>query len=462
MRFKKLSLILSGCLMVGALAGCGNSNKETTTTTDGNDTENKVEETVETKVLKVAAFEGGYGKVHWEKIAEKFEATHEGVDVQLTIASNLEEIIRPQIQAGNIPDFIYLSTGKTEALTETFIKEQALIDLTDVLNMTVPGESVTVKDKILPGFLDTAATNPYGDGKTYLAPLFYSPTGLFYNKGLFTEKGYEEPKTWDELFALGDKAKADGIATFSYATSGYFDSVIPAMLASSGGVKAFEDAMNYSDGFWYSDSAQKVLETIAKIGNGYLESSVVANANPQGFKNNQQLILDNKALFIPNGTWLTDEMADAPRADGFEWGFMAYPAFEDGGDAYSLNYLEQMYIPSEAKNADLAKEFMAYMYSDEAVGIIAENAKAVVPVKGAIDIASKYLDPLQIELFSVYDSGAKPVMGGFAATEPVEGLNFGDIYTGTVDSIMTGDKTVADWQKSLQDASDKLRAAIIK
>ena len=131
--------------------------------------------------------------------------------------------------------------------------------------MTVPGEDVTVKDKILPGFLETSSTAPYGDGKVYLAPLFYSPTGLFYNKGLFEEKGYEVPKTWDEFFALGDKAKSEGIYLFAYPTAGYFDSVMPAMLAASGGIEAFNKAMNYEEGFWTSDDATRVLEIIAKL-----------------------------------------------------------------------------------------------------------------------------------------------------------------------------------------------------
>ena len=194
----------------------------------------------------------------------------------------------------------------------------------------------------------------------------------------------------------------------------------------------------------------------------YLEPSVVANANNQNFKKNQQLVLDNKALFIPNGSWLPGEMKDAPRADGFEWGFMAYPATKTGGKQYAVNFIEQMYVPKDAKNANLAMEFMAYMYSDEAVKIIAENAKGVVPVKGAIDLAKSYLDPTQVELFQVYDKGALPVIENFVATTPVEGLNYSDVYVGTIDSIMTGKKTVSDWQKSLVEASDKLRAAIIK
>ena len=87
--------------------------------------------------------------------------SHEGVKVELTVASNLEEVIRPQIQSGNIPDLVYLATGRPDALTETFIKDQSLSDLTGLLNKKIPGEDVTVKEKIFTGILDTSATNPY-------------------------------------------------------------------------------------------------------------------------------------------------------------------------------------------------------------------------------------------------------------------------------------------------------------
>ena len=79
----------------------------------------------------------------------------------------------------------------------------------------------------------------------------------------------------------------------------------------------------------HQKEAKQALDVVGKLKN-YLEPSVVANANNQGFTKNQQLILDDKALFIPNGTWLPDEMKDAPRTEGFEWGFMPYLAFESG------------------------------------------------------------------------------------------------------------------------------------
>ena len=62
--------------------------------------------------------------------------------------------------------------------------------------------------------------------------------------------------------------------------------------------------------------------------------------------------------------------------------------------------------------------------------------------------------------YSIYDNGATAVMGGFASTEPVEGVNMLDTLCGTVNSIVSGDKTVVEWQTAVEEASDKLRAAM--
>ena len=78
------------------------------------------------------------------------------------------------MQGGDYPDVIHLATGREAGLTEQFINDKLIADITDVLDMTIPGEDVTVGDKIIEGFTDTSATNPYNDGKTYLAPMFYS------------------------------------------------------------------------------------------------------------------------------------------------------------------------------------------------------------------------------------------------------------------------------------------------
>lgn len=121
------------------------------------------------------------------------------------------------------------------------------------------------------------------------------------------------------------------------------------LLSVTGGPEFFNEAMTYQKGAWSSKEATEAFDTVGKLAK-YTATTTVANANDNDFTKNQQLILDDKAIFMPNGTWVPGEMKDAPRADGFEWGMTALPAFESGGDSYSYTFFEQMWMPTGAAN----------------------------------------------------------------------------------------------------------------
>ncbi len=442
-----VSIGLASTLLLASLAGCSSKEDAGSGSTGGKKT-----------TLTVAALESAYEADMWKEIVKAFEAENEGVKVELIIDKNLEDVIGPKMKAGNYPDVVHLATGRPAALTETMIKDNALRDLTAVMDMKVPGENVTVKDKILPGFLDTSLTKPYSDGKTYLAPMFYGPCGLFYNAGLFEAKGWSVPATWDEMWALAEAAKAEGIALFTYPTTGYFDSFFYAMMYSVGGDEFFKKVTSYSEGVWDSDEATQIFNTMAKLAT-YTEKTTVANANNDNFTKNQQLILDNKALFMPNGNWVIGEMAEAPRKEGFKWGFVPLPAFKEGGDLYSYTFFEQVWSPKESKNQELANQFIAFLYSDKAADIFREKGKggAYQPIDGITD---KMSDEAKL-MYGVYNDGkVKPALGAFATTDPVEGVSMADSLFGTFNSIVSGDKSVDDWRAAVKSASDALRAAL--
>ena len=445
---KRITALLLCAIICAGFVGCGRGRNDGDVTV-GSDGKTDGKKTV----LKVAALESAYGADVWREICEDFEKVYEGVEVELTIDKNIEDVIGSKMKAKDYPDVVYLATGRPAGLTETMIKESALTELSDLADRKIPGEDGNVGDKLLDNFISTSATNPYADGKTYLAPVFYGPCGLFYNAGLFKEKGWSVPETWDEMWELGDKAKSEGIYLFTYPTAGYMDSFMYALLAQAGGIEFFDKCMNYEEGIWDSDQAKSAFDTAGKL-LSYTEPTTVANANNENYLKNQQLILDNKAIFMPNGTWVSGEMKDASRADGFEWGFMALPAAK-GDDRYSYNYFEQVWIPKEAAHTDVAKDFIAYLYSDNAVEKFAE-AGAVQPVKG---VSSMLSDELKL-YYSIYDNGAKAVMGQFVATDPVEGVSMSASLFETVNSVVSGDKTVNEWRSRTAEASDKLRAAL--
>ena len=418
---KGLALILA-VVMTLALVACGGNNGANnaggnagnanaggnSTADNGGDAGSDSGEAV---TIKVAALESAYEETYpgmWQEVCDAFTA-QTGINVELTLERNLEDVIGAAMQGGEYPDVIHLATGREAALTEQFIKDKNIADITDVLSMTVPGEDVTVSDKLAAGFTETSITNPYGDGKTYLAPMFYSPCGLFYNAGLFEEKGWEVPTTWDEMWELGDKAAAEGISLFTYPTTGYFDTFFPTMMYAAGGADFFERATHYEEGIWDTPEAQQLFDIIAKLAT-YTNPITPAQANDQDFTMNQQLVLDNKA-----------------------------------------------WIPAGAENIDAGKQFLAFLYSDTACEIFAKGG-AIQPVVGIADM----LEGDNKMFYSIYDNGAKAAMGGFAAYNSVPGLgSVREVFFDPINSLVEGTLTKEDWVASVKAASDQMRANLV-
>ena len=406
------------------------------------------------ETLEVAALEGGYGVEMYTELVAAYEKLNPDIDVVLQTSKSLEDEITPNMKAGRYPDVVVLGQGRAAGLTESLIKDEALEDLTPVLDATVPGESVTVGEKLTAGIVGGLNTNPYGTDETYLMPMFYSPTGLFYDQNLLATHGWTVPTTWDEMFALGDEAEAEGISLFTYPTSGYLDSFFFALLADVGGTDFYTDVMTYDEDVWNTPEADEVLDIATRL-LSYAAPTTVGYANEQDFTKNQQSILDGKTIFMPNGTWIVNEMAEAPRTDGFEWGLTPLPAVSEGADRFITTSVESVWVPSAAKNKDAALDFVAYLYSDEAAEIFA-GSDAIQPIEGLADT----LEGENATFYQVYDEpGVSALLGGFASTAPVEGVDIKGTLFGSADSIISGDRTEAQWQEDISAASEKLRQA---
>ena len=308
---KKIIALLLVLAMALSLVACGNGNKpaETKPQSGNNDAGNNDAGNNEAVTIKVAAIETAYGSQVWADVCAAFEA-ETGIKVELTTDKNLEDVISAPMQNGEFPDVVHLATGRPAGLTEQLVKQNALHPLTNMLNLTIPGETVKVSEKIAGGFTDNNIVAPYGDGVTYMAPMFYSPCGLFYNAKLFEEKGWEVPTTWDEMWALGDLAAAEGIALFTYPTAGYYDAFMFALMNAIGGPEFFNAITTYEEGAWDSEEGKALLDILAKLAT-YTHPNTPAQANNQDFTKNQLMVMTNDALFMPNGTWITGEMAGA-------------------------------------------------------------------------------------------------------------------------------------------------------
>jgi len=405
------------------------------------------------KELRIAVFEGGRGKEYWNAVKKRFEEDYPGVTVSIVSSPKIMDIIKPQIVTGNPPDLIHVAELEATGTIQAMIRDRLLLDLTDIFEGNALDADIPLKDKIIDGLLDYA--KPKGDGKIYSAPFYNSPMGLIYNQTLFEQKGWKVPQTWDEFLELGEVAKADGRSLFVYQGlhPGYNESVFWPAVASLGGLDLIRKIQQYDEGVFETDAVRTVMElydTIAK--RGYILPGTVAMTHIQA----QTAFLQGKALFIPCGIWIENEMEGVPREEGFEFGFLAPPSFHAMDQRYVMSYLDSMYIPAKAKNIDLAKEFIRYQYNDDIVKLNAELTKGTIAIKNGAEIAKPYISPVFYESTHVFNTGVKPIIFQWKPA-PLSSNSMHDDLWYSIGDIMNRTMTVDQWQTRLEATSSKFR-----
>ena len=329
------------------LAACGGSSSSTASSAASSAATSAAAENV---TIKVAAIETGYGAEMWKKVTEAFTA-QTGIKVDLTTDKKLEDVIGPSMQGGDYPDVVHLATGREAALTEQFIKGNLIADITDVLSMTVPGESKKVSEKIAGGFTDTSLTNPYGDGKTYLAPMFYSPCGLFYNAGFLKEKGWEVPTTWDEMVDTCSKIREiTGAPAFGW------DNLAGSFMTL---VKQFGGRYTDQNGnIYFANEDADVALKVLNLWKDNVDRGIWRTAGEDMFFSgpfaNQQV-----QMYLSSGNEGEFINMKIPESAKFEWSCAPIPQFEDGTKA---DYAEGFLISMLDNTNDLATRWASWIF----------------------------------------------------------------------------------------------------
>lgn len=453
---KKISIIflLVGVLGLSLFTGCTKKDDKPVT---GNQekaqgTKEAEEDAKEPEVIEIAVFEGGYGKVFYEEAIKSFEKDYPNYTVEMIASPKIEDIIKPRLVAGNPPDMLVeFDLGKLGTLAS----DGALATLNDVFGENVPGEDIALNEKIINGVLQ-AACMPLKDNSIYYAPTSTGVSGFYYNKALFRDNSWDVPKTWDEFFMLGDKAKEKGIALYTY--QGLYPSynsmaLLPA-IRSHAGEKAMDSIFAYEEGAWEDPKVVETLEVFEKIAYGdYLMEGTVAMNHTQA----QTEWLNDKALFIPIGVWVETEMKDAI-PEGFEFGFTPVPTFTKEEKQFVNSGYGFNVIPAKAKNVEGAKKLLAYFYTDEMVKGYAKHNNAVLAVDNAMDIIGDIIPASVSDAIKTLEF-AMPFVEGWYPTPPTQ-VNMSDEIYNPISSLMNEEIHVDEWVKRIEKATKKLREDI--
>jgi len=421
-------------------------------------------------VLNIAVFEGGFGRDFWIDLNERFEAANPGVTVNMQISPDIESILAPQLAVGEMPDIMVMQPNFGFMISMT--QNEEFLDLTNFFNNTevLDRPGVMMRDIIVPGMLESTAFAPYGDGRIFFAPLHAGPMGPVYNITLFEEKGWTPPTTWDEWFAMdamlddpanhaaiGTGTERRSIFTYQGIHPGYLESILWPAIAGAGGMSAINAIENYEEGSWDNPAVRQVLQNLARMGTGgYLMTGTVGLDHTQS----QADMMMGRALFIPNGTWFVNEMADAPREPGFEFAIAPVPTLQASQPRFVLSSFGGVAIPAEAPNTDLALDFLAFMYTAESIRAFASLADGVMAVHDARTVAAAELDPSVYNMMRAYDEGIFMLMS-FAPIPPGMPIHMGnEIFDNRMTPLMTGAITVDEYIAAMEELNAQIRAHI--
>jgi len=194
-----------------------------------------------------------------------------------------------------------------------------------------------VRDKVAEGAVSTIE-KLYGGAFNFL-PFQYNIEGIFYNKAIFEENGWEVPATWDDLLTVAGEAQAAGLTAF--AASGEqgwpLTRLVSGYLFRTLGADALQ-AVADGDAKLTDPEYVEAAQAIAGLGAAGYFGSNVASLDYDAASNE---FLTGKAAMIYMGSWLLGNInSDANQIGADNVGFMPFPAVEGGAgsiDEYPSN-----------------------------------------------------------------------------------------------------------------------------
>jgi multiple sugar transport system substrate-binding protein len=219
----------------------------------------------------------------------------------------------------------------------------------------------SIKDQYSDAF---AKASTGADGKKYFVPLYNYPWALFYRKSLWQAKGYEIPKTIDDLKTLCAKMKTDGLSPIGFADKdgwpafGTFDQLNMRM-------NGYDFHINLMAGkeSWTDAKVKNVFDLWAGLLPYHQEGSL-----GRTWQDAAQDLVSKKTGMYLLGSFVAQQFTNA--ADLADLDFFPFPQVDSryGQDAVEAP-IDGFMISAKAKNVAGAKNVLKYLGSAAAQAI---------------------------------------------------------------------------------------------
>jgi multiple sugar transport system substrate-binding protein len=222
------------------------------------------------------------------------------------------------------------------------------------------------------------------DGKQYFVPSTYYPWAIFYRKSVWQKHGYQEPKTLDELKALGAQMKKDGLVPIAFGDKdgwpamGTFDQL---NLRING--YDFHVSLMAGKEPWNGDKVKKVFDTWAGLLDLHQSDSL-----GRTWQEAAQTLQQGKAGTYLLGAFVAQQFKQGAEQDDLT--FFNFPEVDStiGADAIEAP-IDGYMMSKRPKNEAAAKKLLGYLGTADAQNIAVKADPSVIATNDNAD-ASGY------------------------------------------------------------------------
>jgi multiple sugar transport system substrate-binding protein len=293
-----------------------------------------------------------FAKQFQAQAADFAEKSGVKVDINAVDHNTFQENINNYLQGSPQDVFTWFAGDRMK-----FFASRGLIgDVSDVWPLDGVGES-----------FKTASTGE--DGKQYFVPVSYYPWAIFYRKSVWEEKGYQVPKTLDELKALCQQMQKDKLVPIAFADKdgwpamGTFD----ALNLRINGYQYHIDLMQGKND-WSSPEVKRVFETWREL-LPYHQSDPLGRTWQEAAQSLQQ----KKSGMYLLGTFMNEQFPADERED---IDLFTFPEIDPaiGADAIDAP-IDGHCMSAKPKNPDAAKAFLKYLSSPDSLAAAVASTK---------------------------------------------------------------------------------------
>lgn len=412
--FKKLAIILLTVgMLISLLAGCGSSDKK-----DGNK-------------LTISVFTGGYGKDIWKQTIDMFKQKFPDVEVVAELSPNNHETLRTKFLDGTPPDLYFAAASSFDNFK--VVEEGVLMPLDGLLDSELESGK-KFRDLFIPSILEGLKI----DGKNYLMPFDIIVFGQFYDQYFFESNGWAKPENLDQLLMIGEQMKEKQVAPFTYTGIHpyYLSWTLVPTIGSVGGDELLRRIENLEKGAWSDPAVLEVLKRLELLRDkGFIQDSVLALDHTQA----QMEFINHRAATVVSGTWIENEMK-GNWPDEFQLKFLGNPWNKPEEKQYVSIATSTMGIPVDAKNPEMAEEFLKVMFSEENMELWAKEVGVVRPIQDN----NRYKDYLSESLIDAINSLNDPNVATyyqlFTDKYAEVSKTLGDSLNGLISGTMTAEQ----------------------